>query len=99
MKLRTRILTDTECDALVDFIADYKVYTNNPLIQNLMSRIEKNIDQIILEVELCLKALKMKKEAKNNIKRTKEVKVIDEKHYNAIYEELKKIVEDMDKGS
>ncbi len=39
----------------------------------------------------------MKKEAKDNIKRTKKVRAIDEKHYNAIYEELKRIVEDMEK--
>jgi hypothetical protein len=94
MKLRTHILTDKECDALCDFIADYNVYINNPFIQNLMGRIEMNIDQIVPEVILCLKALKRKKEAKNKIKKTKEIKVIDKEHYYRIIDNLRKIVED-----
>ena len=64
-----------------------------------MHRIERNMEGVLIDAKICLMALKRKKEAKDVIKITKEIKIIDIKGLDATYEEIEKIKEEIEKRS
>lgn len=75
--MRTRILTPREYDELLEYIVDSKRYTNNASLQNLMHRIQENMEDVLQDTKICLMALQIRKSSKVVANLNEKVKIID----------------------